>query len=105
MHSSSKAARDAAARAARIEAGLAAIDAVAARLAGPKSRIKTQVTAEQTATAALQAAAAARWVGYRCHVFTAATSTRPPRHDLTTVVPHTLVRTARVRAATRRCTS
>ncbi|WP_448072488.1 IS1634 family transposase [Georgenia yuyongxinii] len=64
VHSSSKAARDASARAARIESGLAAIDAVAARLAGPKSRIKTQVAAEQAATAALAAAGATRWVGY-----------------------------------------
>jgi hypothetical protein len=41
VHSSTKAARDGAARAARIEAGLAAIDAVATRLASPKTRIKT----------------------------------------------------------------
>lgn len=64
VHSSSKAARDAAARAARIEAGLAAIDAIAARLSSPKTRIKTRVAAEQAATTALQAAAAARWVGF-----------------------------------------
>ena len=64
VHSSSKAARDASARAARIEAGLAGLDAVAARLASPKSRIKTRVAAEQAATAALAAAGAARWVGY-----------------------------------------
>ena len=64
VHSSSKAARDASARAARIEAGLAAIDAVAARLAGPKSRLKTRVAAEQVATTALQSAGAARWVGF-----------------------------------------
>ena len=43
VHSSTKAARDGAARAARIEAGLAAIDAVATRLASPKTRIKTRV--------------------------------------------------------------
>jgi hypothetical protein len=41
VHSSSKAARDGAARAARIEAGLAAIDAVATRLASPKTRIQS----------------------------------------------------------------
>ena len=64
VHSSSKAARDASARAARIEAGLAAIDAVAARLASPKSRLKTRVAAEQATTAALQAAGATRWVGF-----------------------------------------
>ena len=64
VHSSSKAARDAQARAARIEAGLAAIDAVGARLASPKTRIKTKVAAEQAASTALQAAGATRWVGF-----------------------------------------
>ena len=64
VHSSSKAARDAGARASRIEAGLAAIDAVAARLASPKTRIKTKVAAEQAASAALASAAATRWVGF-----------------------------------------
>ncbi len=63
-HSSSKAARDAGTRAARIEAGLAAIDAVAARLASPKTRIKTRVAAEQAATTALTSAGATRWVGF-----------------------------------------
>jgi hypothetical protein len=62
VHSSSKAARDAATRAARIEAGLAAIDAVAVRLASPKTRLKTKVAAEQAADTALAAAGAARWV-------------------------------------------
>ena len=64
VHSSSKASRDASARAARIEAGLAAIDAVQARLASPKTRIKTTVAAEQAATAALTTAGATRWVGF-----------------------------------------
>jgi len=64
VHSSSKAARDAQARAARIEAGLAAIDAVAARLSSPKTRIKTKVAAEQAASTALVAAGATRWVGF-----------------------------------------
>ena len=64
VHSSSKAARDAGARAARIEAGLAAIEAVAARLASPKTRIKTRVAAEQAATTALASAGATRWVGF-----------------------------------------
>ena len=63
-HSSSKAARDAGTRATRIEAGLAAIDAVAARLASPKTRIKTRVAAEQAATTALTSAGATRWVGF-----------------------------------------
>lgn len=64
VHSSSKAARDAASRAARIEAGLAAIDAVAIRLAGPKTRLRTRVAAEEAAAAALSAAGATRWVGF-----------------------------------------
>src|SRR5664279_3139807 len=64
VHSSGKAARDAATRAARIEAGLAAIEAVAARLASPKTRIKTKVAAEQAASTALAAAGATRWVGF-----------------------------------------
>jgi len=64
VHSSTKAARDAAARAGRIEAGLAAIDAVAVRLASPKTRIKTRVAVEQVAATALTAAGAGRWVGF-----------------------------------------
>ncbi|MGH8920634.1 MAG: IS1634 family transposase [Actinomycetes bacterium] len=64
-HSSIKAARDAAGRAARIEAGVAAIDSLAARLATPKSRLKTKVAAEAAATAALTAAGAARWVSFK----------------------------------------
>jgi len=64
VHSSTKAARDAAARAARIEAGLAAIDTVVARLATPKTRIKTKVAVEQAATTAIAGAGAARWVGF-----------------------------------------
>ncbi len=63
-HSSGKAARDAAARAARIEAGLAALDVLAARLAGPKTRLKTRVAAAAAAAAALSAAGATRWVGF-----------------------------------------
>ena len=64
VHSSGKAARDAAARAARIEAGLAALDALAARLAGPKSRMKTRVAVEEAAAVALSAAGATRWLGF-----------------------------------------
>src|SRR5680860_1230136 len=64
VHASTKAACDAAARAGRIEAGLAAIDAVAVRLASPKTRIKTRVAVEQVAATALTAAGAGRWVGF-----------------------------------------
>lgn len=64
VHSSQKAARDAATRAARIEAGLVAIEALAARLSSPKSRLKTKAVAEQAAMAALAEAGAGRWVGF-----------------------------------------
>lgn len=64
VHSSGKAAREATARAGRIEAGLAAIDAPAARLAGPKTRLRTRVAVEEAAVAALTTAGATRWVGF-----------------------------------------
>ncbi|MCA1670886.1 MAG: hypothetical protein LC799_01325 [Actinobacteria bacterium] len=64
VHSGDKAARDAASRQARIEAGAAAIDALAARLAGPKCRLKTRVAIEDDAAAALERAGAARWITY-----------------------------------------
>ena len=64
VHSSTKAARDAATRAARIETGLAAVEQVAERLASPKTRLKTRVAAEDAATAALTKTGAARWVGF-----------------------------------------
>ncbi|MBA2720474.1 MAG: IS1634 family transposase [Pseudonocardiales bacterium] len=62
VHSTAKASRDAAARQARIEAGVAAIEALDAKLAGPRSRFKTHVTVEQAATGALTSAHADRWV-------------------------------------------
>jgi transposase len=64
VHSSVKAARDAAARSARVEKGLAAIDELAGRLTSPKSRIKTRVAVEEAARAALASVGAARWVGF-----------------------------------------
>jgi len=64
VHSSIKAARDAAARSARVEKGLAAIDEIASRLTSPKSRIKTLVAAEEAARAALAGVGATRWVGF-----------------------------------------
>lgn len=62
VHSTSKTTRDAAARQARIAAGAAAIDALAAKLAGPKCRIKTRVAVEQAAAAALANTGATRWI-------------------------------------------
>ncbi len=60
VHAGGRAAGDAAARAGRIEAGLAALDALAARPAGPKTRLKTR----EAALTALTAAGALRWVGF-----------------------------------------
>jgi transposase len=64
VHSSTKAARDAQARSARIEKGLAAIDEIASRLTSPKSRIKTLVAAQEAARTALAGVGATRWVGF-----------------------------------------
>jgi transposase len=62
VHSTTKAARDAATRSDRIKAGIAAAEALAAKLAGPRCRFKTQVAIEQAAAAALAQAHANRWV-------------------------------------------
>jgi transposase len=64
VHSTAKASRDAAARQARLEAGVAAIEALAGKLTGPRSRFKTRVAVEQAATAALAATHAQKWVGF-----------------------------------------
>ena len=65
VHSTGEAARDSAARAARAETGLAAIETLQTRLHSPRTRIKTRVAAGQAATAALAAAGATRWAGYQ----------------------------------------
>lgn len=62
VHSTAKATRDAATRAARVEAGIAALQALAERLAGPRCRLRTRVAVEQAAAAALTQAHAQRWV-------------------------------------------
>jgi transposase len=62
VHSTAKASRDAHTRAVRIDAGVAAIEALDAKLAGPRSRFKTRVAVEQAATEALADAGADRWV-------------------------------------------
>jgi len=61
-HSTAKAARDGATRSDRIEAGIAAVEALDAKLAGPRSRYKTRVAVEHAASAALAHAHADRWV-------------------------------------------
>ena len=64
VHSTAKAARDAAARQTRIEAGVAAIEALDTKLAGPRCRLKTRVAVEQAATTALTNTRADRWVTF-----------------------------------------
>jgi transposase len=64
VHSTAKAARDAAARQARIETGTAAMDALAQKLSGPRCRTHSRVAAEQTATAALTDTGASSWVTF-----------------------------------------
>jgi hypothetical protein len=60
VHSTAKASRDAQARAGRIDAGVAAIEALEAKLAGPRSRFKSPVAIEQAAPEALADAGADR---------------------------------------------
>jgi transposase len=62
VHSTVKAARDQHARRARIEAGAAAVEALNAKLAGPKTRLKARAAVEQAAEASLADAGAARWL-------------------------------------------
>jgi transposase len=64
VHSTAKAGRDAAARQTRIEAGVAAIEALDTKLAGPRCRLKTRVAVEQAATTALTNTRADRWVTF-----------------------------------------
>jgi hypothetical protein len=62
VHSTVKAARDTHARQPRIKAGVAAIDTLAAKLAGPKSRLTTRAAVEQAAANALADTGAPRWL-------------------------------------------
>lgn len=64
VRSTSKTARDAETRRARIGRGIAALDGLNQRLASPKSRVKTAVAAEQAATTALANTHATRWIGF-----------------------------------------
>lgn len=64
VRSSQKHERDAEARRDRIERGMLALEAVQARLAGPRSRIKTLTAAHDAAEAALKSAGAQRWIAY-----------------------------------------
>ena len=62
VHSTVKAARDQHARRSRIEAGAAAIYALATKLASPKTRLKTRAAVEAAATTALTDTGSARWL-------------------------------------------
>ena len=62
IHSTAKAGRDAASPMARTEAGIAALDALNAKLAGPRNRLKTRAAVTQAAAAVLVEARADRWV-------------------------------------------
>jgi transposase len=64
VRSSQKHACDAEARRARIERGMLALEAVQARLAGPRSRLRTLVAVDEAAQAALADAGAERWIAY-----------------------------------------
>ena len=62
--SSQKHACDAEARRARIERGMLALEAVQAKLAGPRSRLPTLAAAHEAAENALTGAGAKRWIAY-----------------------------------------
>ena len=64
VHSTAKAANDNNARQGRIEAGAAAIEDIAARLAGPKCRLKTHTAIKAEASTALTRAGATRWISF-----------------------------------------
>jgi transposase len=64
VHSTAKAGRDAASRMARTEAGVAAIDALDLKVAGPRNRLKTRAAVEQAAATALADTRADRWVTF-----------------------------------------
>ena len=64
VRSSQKHACDAEARRDRIERGMQALEAVQARLASPRSRLKTRLAAEQAAHDALTSAGSERWLSF-----------------------------------------
>jgi transposase len=64
VHSTAKASRDAATRGTHLEAGVATLEALDVKLAGPRSRFKTRVAVEAAATSALTDAHAQRWVTF-----------------------------------------
>lgn len=79
VRSSTKIDRDAEARRARIAKGIAALDELNQRLASPKTRMRTTVAVETAATAALDAAGAARWITYEIDEHTTETHRQEKR--------------------------
>jgi len=64
VRSSQKHECDAESRRARIQRGLHALEALEAKLSGPRSRLRTRPAVEEAAKAALAAARAERWIGF-----------------------------------------
>ena len=62
--SSAKARQDHASRQGRIEAGIKALEELAGRVSGPKSRFHSRVAVEEAAAAKLSGGGAERWVGF-----------------------------------------
>lgn len=62
--STAKAGRDAATRMRCTEAGIAALETLDGKLAGPRNRLKTRAAVDKAAAAALLDARAERWVAY-----------------------------------------
>lgn len=87
VHSTAKAARDAAARQTHIEAGLAAIEALADKLAGPRCRLRSKVAVHEAATAALTDAHAGRWVTFTVAERTCSKPSRTPRPSCSRIRP------------------
>lgn len=64
VHSSQKTERDANGRQDEIDRATHALEAIEARLRGPRSRLRTRLAVEEAAQKALAAAGAERWVGF-----------------------------------------
>lgn len=64
VRSSQKTGRDAESRGDRIEKGIAALEEIGAKLAGPRSRLRKRVAVEEAARGARAAAKAERWIGF-----------------------------------------
>jgi transposase len=81
--SSTKAQADAQVRQARIEAGCAALEAVHARVTGPKTRFHERGAVEEAAQRAIAGAHAERWVGYEVTETLEETFTKTTRGERT----------------------